>query len=338
MQPFKFNWSGFNAGSGIKYVIGIILVILLASLFKFPWWVGGFSALFAWLTDLPGKRRDRMTGIAVYLVGGAFLTYLFTLLAHNYWPWLSAMFVIAFLGALAMCRGARAGMVGWTLTYWFLCIPVMGSPDEPARLVLSHLLGSGSVLLLVLLGGLWKGRKQAEASEDTEESPPPSLGIKLIALYALIVASTIAVGMMIGHKWLKSDPTLVASAAFMVIGFGVKGTWLAGLERMIAGLAGILCGFYLGLALPGEMIGLVVTVITSFFVLAMMNVNNGAVVFFFLFMFAFGWGSLGYEKGNFIANERIIAEFVGIALAGFAVVLLSLLDRVTLKAEGERTS
>jgi len=45
------------------------------------------------------------------------------------------------------------------------------------------------------------------------------------------------------------------------------------------------------------------------------------VIFFFLIIFAASWGAQGYEVGNVIANERIVAESVGVALALLAVIV-----------------
>ena len=71
--------------------------------------------------------------------------------------------------------------------------------------------------------------------------------------------------------------------------------------------------------------GLALWIVMSFFVLAMMNVNGGAVIFCFLVIFAASWGAQGYEVGNTIANERIFAEFVGVAIALIAVSVRNIL-------------
>jgi len=68
-------------------------------------------------------------------------------------------------------------------------------------------------------------------------------------------------------------------------------------------------------------------VVMSFFVLAMLNVNAGAVTFFFLVIFAASWGAQGFEVGNAIANQRIFAEFVGVALALIAVTVRNYLGK-----------
>jgi hypothetical protein len=62
-------------------------------------------------------------------------------------------------------------------------------------------------------------------------------------------------------------------------------------------------------------------------VVAMMNVNAGAVMFFFVLPYSLVWGVLDGEAGHAIANERIVAEFIGVVLAGIAVSMREVLAR-----------
>jgi hypothetical protein len=57
----------------------------------------------------------------------------------------------------------------------------------------------------------------------------------------------------------------------------------------------------------------------------MMNVNAAAPVFFFTVITAANLGMLDHQVGNAIVNERIFAEFVGVALAGLGITLRSIL-------------
>jgi hypothetical protein len=48
-----------------------------------------------------------------------------------------------------------------------------------------------------------------------------------------------------------------------------------------------------------------------------------------LALFAVGWGTQGYEIGNAIANERILAEFAGVAFAVIAIAAGDMLGRAS---------
>jgi hypothetical protein len=43
---------------------------------------------------------------------------------------------------------------------------------------------------------------------------------------------------------------------------------------------------------------------------------------------SYGWGLKDFETGNAIANERLLAEFAGVILAGIGITLLNLLDKI----------
>ena len=51
----------------------------------------------------------------------------------------------------------------------------------------------------------------------------------------------------------------------------------------------------------------------------LMNVNAAPMIFFFVLPYSLVWGMLDGEAGHAIANERIVAELVGVVLAGIAV-------------------
>ncbi len=54
-------------------MMGVIIVMLLAALIDFSWFAVGLSALLTWLVNVPGPRRDRLKGIATFMIGGAAL-------------------------------------------------------------------------------------------------------------------------------------------------------------------------------------------------------------------------------------------------------------------------
>jgi len=136
-----------------------------------------------------------------------------------------------------------------------------------------------------------------------------------------------AIGLALGDAWLERDPTLIVNATLMIIFPSVSQTWTLAIDRIIGAVLGIIVGFYLGLYIQHELLEPVLWVVMSFFVLAMLNINAGAVTFFFLVIFAASWGAQGFEAGNAIANQRIFAEFVGVALALIAVTVRNYLGK-----------
>ena len=221
-------------------------------------------------------------------------------------------------------------MLGWCLILWFYIMPVMGQMGNAEELVISHLLGSTAVLTLVILTVLWKRYKKKSSDEeivpDSEETKP--VATWWITTYSTIVAVVMVFGLIVGHKYL-SDPTMISNAAFMIIGFtGSVIIWKAGLERMIGAILAVIIGFYLGVLVQSEVLGIGLMVVFYFLLLVFVVVNNGAVIFFFILTISYGWGLQDYETGNALANERILAEFAGVILAGIAIFSLNMISKI----------
>ena len=84
---FQFDWSRFNTCLGLIFAVGVLVVFGLTGRLDFPFYTAGISALLAWITIIlaPGPtRRQHITGLLAFLVGGAALTALADTVAA--WP------------------------------------------------------------------------------------------------------------------------------------------------------------------------------------------------------------------------------------------------------------
>jgi hypothetical protein len=326
MEILRFNWQAYDPVGGMKYVAGVVVIIALSKIFPgFPWFATGLSAALAWLTTtIPGRRSDRLLGALLFIVFAAALLGLAHLLSGTHWPWFVAMLVVAFFGTFAMIKGSRGFMLGWCLICWFYVVPLLGALDAPGQLLICHLLGSGVVLGLIALPMLWE-KKQPVADVDSDQvvdaETLPSLGFVL--QHSTAVGFVMALGLVLGDMWLKSDPTMITNASLMIMFPCRQQTVTMAADRVIGAVLGILVGFYLGLYVQSPLLEPLLWIVMSYGVLALMTVNAGACAFFFLVIMGASWGALGYEVGNSIANERIFAEFVGVSLAGIGVTIRS---------------
>ena len=328
MKILKFNMKNYDPVGGMKYLAGVVVVLVLSTIFPgFPWFATFISGALAWLTTtVPGRRGDRLLGILAFLVFAAALIGMAHLLSGTHWPWFAALFFVAFFGTFAMIKGPRGFMTGWCLIIWFYVAPFLGASDAPVLLLTCHLLGSGTVLALIALPFLWE-KKAAEAGEGSaqtgEVDPPPSLGFVL--QHSTAVGLVMVLGLVLGFSWLKTDPTMIINASMMVMFPSRKQTVTMAVDRAIGGVLGVLLGFYLGVYVQSELLQPILWIIMSYGVVSLMNVNAAAPVFFFTTITAASWGLLDYDLGNTIANERIFAELVGVALAGIGITLRSVL-------------
>jgi len=328
MIPFKFYWDRLNFKAGINFLVVMLVLYILSKWIEFPWYLVGTSVLLAWMVVLLGNPKNRILMVALYLLSGLGITLLNNLFFDTYWPWLISIFIVTFAGTYLLKFGIHWYMLGWCSILWFYIMPIMGQMGNPQELVISHLLGSAAVLILVILTVLWK-KSRKKTTEEAEPEPEKADPVPewWILSYSTIVAVVMLVGLIVGHKYL-TDPTMIANAAFMIIVFtGSVIIWKAGLERMIGAILGIVVGFYLGVLFPSPTLGIVIMVVFYFLLLVNVVVNNGLVIFFFLLTISFGWGLMDYEVGNALANERIIAEFAGVILAGTAIFVLNLIGR-----------
>lgn len=324
MKILHFNWAALDVRGGVKYTIGVSIVIVLSLLIEFSWMALGTSALLAWLINMPGPRPIRLKGIVIYIVTGAALIGLVYLLSGTYWPWLISMVVVAFLGTFAMIEGPRGFMIGWCLICLFYVAPILGTAEIPLEVISAHLLGSIVILILVALP--FGEKPEAEASgEETDSAEKPS--VPYVASYAATVAIVMTIGLVLGDLWLKSDPTLILQASLMIILPSAIGTWTVAVDRIIGLILGIVVGFYLGQLAGGLTLEIIVWIGASFMLVTMMNVNAAPMIFFFVLPFAVAWGALEGEAGHAIANERIVAEIIGVVLAGIAVSLREVFAR-----------
>jgi hypothetical protein len=314
MKILNHNWAALDVAGGIKYAIGVTVVIALSLFIDFSWMAVGMSALLTWLVNVPGPRRERFTNMILYLVIGAVLIGLAWALAGTYWPWMISMVVVAFLGTFVMIRGPRGFMLGWCLICLFYVAPLLGTAEMPLEVLSAHILGS--VAILIVLAQPFGNDPVAQDGSGEEEEKP---SVPYVASYSAAVAIVMTIGLVMGDMWLGADQTLILQASLMIMMPSVLGTWTVAVDRMIGLLLGVVAGFYLGQIAGGEIMEIAVWIGASFLLVTLMNVNAAPMIFFFVLPYSLVWGMLDAEAGHAIANERLWAELIGVVLAGIAV-------------------
>jgi len=109
-------------------MVGVLLVFNLTGSSDFDWLAACTGALLAWCTILlvpPQSRRRDFTGLGVYLVAGAALTWLAVVVSSSTTALIITMFVVTFGGYMMLLWGAHAFMVAWCVVYWFMLVPLL---------------------------------------------------------------------------------------------------------------------------------------------------------------------------------------------------------------------
>ena len=330
---FVYQWKKLDLKLGLYHMLGVLVVLNLAEYVDVAWTAVGIGALLAWITILLGEPRNwraETGGLLVYLVVGIGLSYLGHAVAGNEVLNILTMFVVTFFGILLISKGLHTYMVAWCLVYWYMLSPLFSLSMGLTQALLGHVIGTGLVIFLHFARHIWLRPMKELQTPDTGGLLPLGFAVT----YSAVVALTMAIGLGIGARALKADPTLISNAAFNVIGPSALQTWKAALERMLFGTAGILLGFYLGVLFPGETVERLVIAVSSFLALATLRVSFGLVIGALFILLSYQWGTLEAEAGHVIANERMIAELVGVVLAGVAVSFLSLLRATILQKCG----
>ncbi len=329
---FQYDWSLFNVRMGLIFMVGTIIVFALMGRIEFEVMVAGIAALVAWIPIIlvPTRSwRQHILGLLVYLVVGAMLTWLAAMLALYEWLLLGSMAIVTFVGYLVLLRGPHPFLVSWCLVYWYLLAPVFLSGKELAPVVLGHIVGVCVVLALILVKPIWsRATKDAIVEAETtgnSEQDQPTVGF--VIRYAAIVAISIATGLAAGMRWLAHDPTLIANATLNMITPSLKQTWISGVERVVLGSLGIVAGFYCGWYFTEPWVGYLVTAVSAFLALAVIYINMQLLVGIIFFMLAYSWGGMRSTLAHEIGNEKLIAEFAGVAIAIIAIAVLSGLVR-----------
>jgi hypothetical protein len=62
-ELIQFNWKAFDSISGLKFAIGVVVLMVVQNVTGESWMITGLVALFAWMANIPGPLKDRIGGM-----------------------------------------------------------------------------------------------------------------------------------------------------------------------------------------------------------------------------------------------------------------------------------
>jgi hypothetical protein len=322
---FDYDWNRFDAKLGLIFMVSTLLVFSLMGRFDFAIYAAAISALLAWITVtlVPNQSwRQHIWGLVAYLVVGVPLTWLAHMVAPYQWAMLTSLAGVTFAAYMLLLKGAHPFMTGWCLAYWYLLLPLFLVDQTPVAVSLGHVVGAGLVIALNLLKPVWSRASLQTSSTPpaSSDQPPPPVGY--VIRFAAIVSLSIVAGAITGIRWVSSDPTVIANATMNMISPSLLQTWAFAVERIVLGFVGIIGGFYFGWYFADPWVTYAVTAVCSFLALAVIHVNMALLVGIVFFLISYQWGGMQSEAGHVIANEKLLGELVGVALAVVAIAIL----------------
>ena len=316
---FRLDWEAFDPQSGFKAAVAAIIIFGLTAITGESWLATGLVALFAWLANIPGTMKSRMSGLGAFTLGAIGITAVSGWMGLSLWPNTIAIVIVGFLGTVVLVLGTRAYMVGYVLICWAIYGPFLVDGSSVINCVLAILVGAGAIALTTMIGALFEDA-DAESGGASESEPDADLAAAIP--YAITVALVLGLTTYLGWKILKTDPTMVVAGAFFVIGFDARKTWVAGVARVIGILGGIVMGTFVSQILPPGLITDAVAIAAFFLCFATGGINPALFMFFFLFIISLGWSSLDPEILERTFWERIGGEGLGVVIAMLAIGFL----------------
>ena len=320
-ELFRMNWAAFDPISGIKAGVAAVIVFGLMAVTGESWIATGLVILFAWLTNVPGSLKSRLSGHVAFAVGAIALTYLSGWMGLELWPNTIAIVIIAFLGTLLLALGTRAYMVGYVLICWAIYGPFLVASSSVTNCVLAILVGTGAIIVTPVLGSFFE-----KADPPTQESPPTEPDFAAAVPYSATVAIALGFTTWLGWVTLETDPTMIVGGAFFIIGFDAIKTWVAGIARVIGILIGIALGLAVSPTLPPGLLTDAVVIGTLFLCFAAGGINPAFFMLFFMFLISLGWSALEPALLELTFQERVFGEGSGVFVGMVAIAMLQWLQ------------
>jgi hypothetical protein len=321
-ELIQFNWKAFGPLNGLKFSVGVVVLMVAQNLTGESWMITGLVALFAWMANIPGPLKARIGGMVGFALGAMFCALLASMIGSQQLIGIIALSVIGLLGTAATLWGSRAGMVGWAIVIYMIYAPSFVAGIGLENSILAILLGVGVLFFLNVLGTVMN----PDSGEEAEGAGEVDRDSGYIAAYALIAAVVLALGSWIGQT-IKTDPLMVTAGAFFVIGFDLHKTWVGGVARLIGISLGILLAALIVLQIGPGMPLQIFLVVISFLVFATAPIHPSFLMLFLTVFLASGWQSLQTEALELTINEKFVGEFAGVVTALAAIFLLKFWDK-----------
>ena len=224
-------------------------------------------------------------------------------------------------------------MVGWAIIIYMIYAPSFVAGIGLEDSIFAIVIGVGVLFVLNVVGNVIK----PDGGDEPDNAGEVGADSDYIAAYALIIAVVLGVATWLGQS-IKTDPLMVTAAAFFVIGFDPRKTWVGGITRLIGIFLGILLGTLLVMLIGPGLLLQVVLVAACFLCFSTAPVHPSLLMFFLTIYFAGGWQGLQTEALELTINEKIIGESVGVVLAFIAIGLLQYWESVRRGHDGISTN
>lgn len=302
---------------GIFGVLAVVIAVAVVALFGLVGETAGLAALFVMATDRPGSVSDRAAGVLIVMLAGSLIAFLAVWAGTDH-ALVAALltFAITAVTTLASGRSPKAAGRALVLSIWAVfALSFTGDTRTALELALAFLLG-GAIAAVILWA---QGRRQPHEVVEHEDRDALKSFDELIrsplAAIALIRASAVAVGTIVGILWFPDHPVWPALTVLLVMTSKPGEAISAGVLRSFGTLLGVLAAEIVVLLAGGsEAVLLIAFAFAAFGMFAFKNVAFWVYVLFLTVVLILMQALLGADASA-AAGDRLLATIIGAAIA-----------------------
>jgi uncharacterized membrane protein YccC len=309
-----------------KGALGTVAVIIAATVVERFGLVGetaGLAALFVLATDHPGSTRDRLSGVVTLTMTGSVIAFLAILVGTDHAVAAGLLtFAVTAITTLVSGRGTTVAGRALVLSIWAVfALGFNGDTRTALELALAFVLGGAIATAALWIGSRGESHTAAEESVESEVRSVDDLIRSPLAAIALIRASAVAVGTVLGIFWYPDHPVWPALTVLLVMTSSPGQAIGAGLLRTFGTIIGVLAAeVVIEVFGDSEAALLVAFAIFAFGMFAFKNVAFWIYVFFLTGVLILIQALVGADA-DAAAIDRLTATILGavIAFVGIAI-------------------
>lgn len=316
-QLLAIDLTRVDLRKGTFGVIAVIIAVAVVALFGLVGETAGFAALFVLATDRPGSPRDRVTGVLIVTLAGSVIAFLAVWAGTDHILVAALLaFTVTGITTLASGRGPTVAGRALVLSIWaILALSFSGDTRTALELALAFVLGGAIATAVLWVQSRGASDEPIEEEAETALRSFDELIRSPLATVALIRASAVAIGMVLGILWFPEHPVWPALTVLLVMTSKPGEAVSAGVLRTFGTFVGVVLAEVAVLIAGGSEVALLLAfVLFAFGMFAFKNVAYWVYVLFLTGVLIL-MQALGGADAGAAAVDRLTATVLGAAIA-----------------------
>ncbi len=314
----------FYFEEGLKVALVLFIVLGITARIEQAGVVAGFAAILTGLAECPGSLRERTFDFTVFTILGFVPVFVASFIGSDPRALIVLLFVLTASFTWMAGYGERVEHIGWVLTIWTTVSLGFRIWESTPACYLGYACGCLMVGFAVIVPAILQGVDVAVATGDSRLISARNQPLVPLASYALLKATAVALGGLIGQQYFQLNVFWVALTTILMMPPAITIDW----ERMLHRAVGTVLGAIVGYGLvwfqgTNDLVLMGVEVAMAFFLTITIKRKPYGLFVFFLTVFVVAQlGLRGLDVAREGGIERIQATIVGIGIAIVASAIL----------------